>query len=61
MCGNLPVLRVVGPHSCSHRGPNDNQQLPQPDWGKYSPVAPLDDSIQLQGEQHREQQQARVD
>lgn len=61
MCVSLPVLRVMSPHSGAHRGPDDNQQLPQPYWGKHSPVAPLDDSVESQGEQHREQQQAGID
>lgn len=58
---NLPVLGVVGPDSSAHRRPNDDQQLPQPYWGEHGPVAPLDDSIQPQGQQHGEQQQARID
>lgn len=61
MCVSLPVLRVMSPNSGAHRGPDDDQQLPQPYWGEHSPVAPLDVSIQSQGEQHREQQQAGID
>lgn len=57
----LPVLRVVGPHSGAHRGPDDHQQFPEPYWGENGPVAPLNDSIQPQGQQHGEQQQAGVD
>lgn len=57
----LPVLGVVRPHSSADRGPDDDQQLPQPYRGEHSPVAPLDDSIQPQGQQHGEEQQARVD
>lgn len=57
----LPVLGVVRPHSRSHRGPDDDQQFPQPYWGEDGPVAPLDDPIQPQRQQHGEQQQARVD
>lgn len=58
---NLPVLGVVRPHSGAHRGPDNDQQLPQPYRGEHGPVAPLDDSIQPQGQQHGEQQQTRVD
>lgn len=49
------------PDSSAHGGPNDDQQLPQPYRGEHSPVAPLDDSIQPQGEQHGEEQQTGVD
>lgn len=48
------------PDSSAHRGPNNDQQLPQPYWGENSPVAPLDDSIQPQGQQHGEEQQTGV-
>lgn len=58
---SLPVLGVVGPDSGADRGPDDDQQLPQPYGGEHSPVAPLDDSIQPQGQQHGEEQQAGVD
>lgn len=61
LCVCLPVLRVVGPHSGAHRGPDDHQQFPQPYWGKHGPVAPLNDPVQPQGQQHGEQQQAGVD
>lgn len=61
VCESLPVLGVVCPDSSAHRGPNDDQQLPQPYRGEHSPVVPLDDPIQPQGQQHGEQQQAGVD
>ena len=61
MCVSLPVLRVVRPDSSAHRSPNNDQELPQPYWGENSPVAPLDNSIQPQRQQHREQQQTGVD
>lgn len=60
MCDSLPVLGVVCPDSGANRGPNNDQQLPQPYWGENSPVAPLDDSIQPQGQQHGEEQQTGV-
>lgn len=53
---SLPVLGIVSPDSSAHRGPNNDQQLPQPYWGEDSPVAPLNESIQPQGQQHREEQ-----
>lgn len=58
---SLPVLGVVRPDSSPHGGPDDDQQLPQPYRGEHRPVAPLDDSIEPQGQQDGEQQQAGVD
>lgn len=58
---SLPVLGIVGPHPGAHRSTDNDQQLPQPYWGENRPVAPLNDSIQPQREQNREEQQAGVD
>lgn len=58
---SLPVLGVVCPDSGAHGGPDDDQKLPQPYWGEHRPVAPLDDSIEPQGQQDGEQQQTGVD
>lgn len=51
----------MGPDPGPHRGPDDDQQLPEPDGSEDGPVAPLNDPVQPQSQQHREEQQARVD
>lgn len=55
------VARVSGPNARAHRGADDDQELPQPYRGEDSPVAPLDDAVQAEGQQHGEEQQAGVD
>lgn len=55
------VARVSGPNARAHRCTGDDQELPQPYGGEDSPVAPLDDAVQAEGQQHREEQKAGVD
>lgn len=55
------VARVSGPNARTHRGACNDKELPQPYRGEDGPVAPLDDAIQAEGQQHREEQQAGVD
>lgn len=55
------VARVSGPNARAHGGARDDQQLPQPYRGEDGPVAPLDDAVQAEGQQHGEEQQAGVD
>lgn len=55
------VARVAGPDARTHRGARDDKELPQPHGGEDGPVAPLDDAVQAEGQQYREEQQAGVD
>lgn len=51
----------MGPDPGAHRGPEDDEQLPEPYGSEDGPVAPLDDSVQPQGQEDGEEQQAGVD
>lgn len=55
------VARISGPNARAHRGTCDDKKLPQPYGSKDGPIAPLDDAIQAEGQQHGEEQQAGVD
>lgn len=46
------VARVSHPNARADRGAREGQKLPQPDGGEHGPVAPLDDAVQSEGQQH---------
>lgn len=46
------VARVSHPNARADRGAREDQKLPQPDGGEHGPVAPLDDAVQSEGQQH---------